>query len=92
MRGGFALDYKCELRDLIYIKIHPIDFKLTSVMSTKNVQLLPLVAAGWVHCGKLIDAYQQLNQAYISYAAMPQFYDDKAPDFHHLSRYEEWAR
>lgn len=92
MRGGFALDYKCELRDLIYIKIHPIEFKLTSVMSTKNVQLLPLVAAGWVHCGKLIDAYQQLNQAYISYTSMPQFYDDKAPDFHHLSRYEEWAR
>lgn len=93
LRGGFGLEHKCELGNLIYVRLHPEEFKDTVVVgSSKPGQAELLVEKAWAYAGELIDSYQNIEKGYIAYKTILKEREKDWAEFYHLSRYEEWAR
>ncbi|MDN5248991.1 MAG: double-strand break repair protein AddB [Alphaproteobacteria bacterium] len=93
LRGGFGLEHKCELGQLIYVRLHREDIKDSVIVQTsKPGEAEPLVEKAWNDAGNLIDSYQNIEQSYIAYKTILSNREKDWSEFYHLSRYEEWAR
>jgi ATP-dependent helicase/nuclease subunit B len=89
-RGAFGPETKCSISDLAFVRLRAGDTLRIDDIANKDFSVSDLTGHAWTELEKLVAAYRQPEQGYLSrYAVMRE--GEVGGDYDHLARVREWS-